>query len=271
MIQDGGLQPRKFRVNEAVEPRRIKITAQLSEQGAMIEELRAVLPAIRPTSARDDARRAILEDNVLRRPSVNSRRKIFEKLDGRYFRLDVPLAVARLVQTMQMVQDRLQSGLFAYVMLLWNDPLVFRLGCEWLSPKLGSAPYDAQTSDIDAELDLLSSTIPQIRNWAPSTRHKIAVNYLNLLRDCGYATGALRKRLRRPFIEPDVVLFGVQLIIGSGEAISRLPEHLLFKAMGLSIKEVIDALTELQQRGCVDFAIQGGIVHFAVRGETISR
>jgi hypothetical protein len=37
------------------------------------------------------------------------------------------------------------------------------------------------------------------------------------------------------------------------------------------MEEVIDALMELQQRSCVDFAIQDGIVHFAVRGETISR
>jgi len=271
MIQDGGLQPRKSRVNAAVEPRQTRITARLSEQGAMLEELCVVLPVIRPTSARDDMRRAILEDNVLRRPSVNSRRKIFEKLSGRYFRLNAPLAVARLVHTMQMVQDPLQNSLLAYVMLLWNDALVFQLGGEWLAQRLGSAPYDTQTSDIDVELDRLSSTIPQIRTWAPITRHKIAINYLNLLRDCGYATGTLCKRLRRPFIGADVVLFGVQLIIGSGEAISYLPEHLLFRAMGLSLGEVIDALTELQQRGCVDFAIQGGVVHFAVRGETISR
>jgi len=270
-MKNAGLQPRNSRVNAAVEARQTRITARLSEQGAMLEELRAVLPVIRPTSARDDLYRAILDDNVLRRPSMNSRRKIFEKLNGRYFRLDASLAVARLVKTMQMVQDPLQNGLFAYVMLLWNDALAFRLGGQWLATKLGSAPYDTRTSDIDAELDRLSSTIPQIRTWAPSTRHKVAINYLNLLRDCGYATGTLRKRLRRPFIGPDVVLFGVQLIIGSGEAISRLPEHLLFKAMGLSIEEVIDALTELQQRGCVDFAIQGGIVHFAVRGKTFSR
>ena len=37
-------------------------------------------------------------------------------------------------------------------------------------------------------------------------------------------------------------MFGVQLIIGSGEAISRLPEPLLFKAMGPCIEEVIDFL-----------------------------
>ena len=156
-------------------------------------------------------------------------------------------------------------------MLLWNDALVSQLGGEWLAHRLGSAPYDTQTSDIDVELDRLSSTIPQIRTWAPRTRHKIAINYLNLLRDCGYATGTLRKRLRRPFFESDVVLFGVQLLINSGAPLSHFPEHLLFRAMGLSIEEVIDAITEFQQRGCVDFAIQGGIVHFAVRGKTISR
>jgi Putative inner membrane protein (DUF1819) len=270
MIKDGGLQPREF-LGNAAEPRQTKIVARLSEQGAMLEELRAVLPVIRPTSARDDARRAILEDNVLRRPSISSRRKIFEKLSGRYFRSNASLAVARLVQTMQMVQDPLQNSLLAYVMLLWNDPLVFQWGAEWLAPKLGNVPYDAESSDIDAELDRLSSAIPRICKWAPITRRKIVINYLTLLRDCGYATGTFRKRLRRPFIEPDVVLFGVQLIIGGREAISRLPEHLLFKAMGLSIAEVVDALTELQHRGCVDFAVQGGIVHFALRGETISR
>jgi hypothetical protein len=270
-MKKAGLQPRNSRVDAAVEPRKTKITAQLSEQGAMIEELSAVLPAIRPTSARDDARRAILEENVLRRPSVNSRRKIFEKLNGRYFHLDAPLAVARFVEALQAVQDPLQKSFLAYVMLLWNDALVFRLGCEWLAPNLLNAPYDAETSDIDTQLERLSSMIPQVLEWAPSTRHKIAINYLNLLRDCGYATGNLRKRLRRPFIGPDVVLFGVQLIIGSGEAISRLPEHTLFRAMGLSIGEVVDALTELQRRGYVDFAIQGDVVHFAVRGKTVSR
>lgn len=160
-MKNAGLQPRNSRVNAAVEARQTRITARLSEQGAMLEELRAVLPVIRPTSARDDARRAILEDNVLRRPSVNSHRKIFPKLNGRYFRLDASLAVARLAQTMQLVQDPLQNSLLAYVMLLWNDALTFRLGGLWLATKLGSAPYDTRTSDIDAELDRLSSTIPQ--------------------------------------------------------------------------------------------------------------
>jgi hypothetical protein len=46
-------------------------------------------------------------------------------------------------------------------MLLWNDALVFQLGGQWLAQRLGSAPYDTQTSDIDVELVRLSSTVPQ--------------------------------------------------------------------------------------------------------------
>jgi len=118
MIKPGSsAKHRKQKVKSSVEPRQTTVTARLSGQGAMLEELRTVLPVIRPLSARDDARRAIVQENVLRRPSVTSRRKIFEKLSVRYFQVDVPLAVARLVQGMQTVQEPLQSGLLAYTML----------------------------------------------------------------------------------------------------------------------------------------------------------
>jgi Putative inner membrane protein (DUF1819) len=272
MIKPGSsAKHRKQKVKSSVEPRQTTVTARLSGQGAMLEELRTVLPVIRPLSARDDARRAIVQENILRRPSVTSHRKIFEKLSVRYFQVDVPLAVARLVQGMQTVQEPLQSGLLAYTMLLWNDALVFLLGCEWLALKLAGPPYNAETADIEAELGRLSERIPQVRKWALATRRKVATNYLNLLRDCGYATGTARKRLRRPFIAPDVVLFGAQLIVGGGEPASRIPEHALFMAMGLSIEEVIGAFTELRKQGRVDFAIQGGMMHLTILGEAISR
>jgi hypothetical protein len=237
----------------------------------MLEELRTMLPMLQPRSARDDARRVIMHENVLRRASVTSRRQIFEKLSGRYFRPDAPLAVARFVHAMQTIQDPLQSGLLAYTMLVWNDALVSLLGCKWLAPKLAGPLDDAGASDIEAELDRLSTAIPQIRKWAPPTRGHVATHSLSVLRDCGYATGTVRKRLRQPFISPDVVLFGAQLILGSGEPASRFPAYTLFMAMGISIAEVIDALTDLHQRLVVNFAIQGDTVRFTVRGETPSR
>jgi hypothetical protein len=175
-----------------------------------------------------------------------------------------------LVRAIQDTPDETQKRLLAYVMLLWNDALVLLLGSEWLVHRLASLPYVAETHDIEVELERLSKQTPEINTWKQGTRRNVATHYLSLIRDCGYATGSARKKLRRPFIPPDVVLFGTQLIIGGGEPVSRIPEHMLFKAMGLSVSDVISNLTELRQQGRIDFAIQGGTAHFAFRGSASS-
>ena len=247
---------------ERFEPRQTKVTARLSEQGAMLEELRTVIPTLQPERARADVRKAILEDNVLRRPSIASRKKVFKKLSARYFRADTPQATARLVAALQRESDPIQVGLYAYTMLLWNDALIFHLGCDWLAPKLGRAPFEVEASDVEDELKRLSKRFPEIKKWSQSTRQKVSTHYLSLLRDCGFATGAVRKHLRRPYISPEVVLFGAQLVTGGGEPPANILEHPLFTAMGLSVEDVISALTELQQHGHIEFAIQGGAVYF---------
>jgi hypothetical protein len=250
-----------------IEPRQTKITARLAAQGAMLEEVRALVPVIRPEPARADVRKAVLNENILRRASLGSREKIFTKLSVRYFRVDAPQSVARFVRAMQTTTDPVQGGLFSYSMLLWNDALVFLLGCEWLAPKLKGLSFSAETNDIEIELGRLSKQVPEIKRWTKITLNRVAQHYLGLLRDFGYATGSARKLLKRPFISPEVVLFGAQLIVGGGESVSSLPDHLIFKAMGLSVKDVISAFMELREQGLVKFAIQGGVTHFNVRDE----
>jgi hypothetical protein len=252
-------------MSERSEPRQTKITARLNAQGAMLEELLALLPLLRPETAREDARRAVLEENVLQRPSLGSRVDVFEKLSVRYFPPQAPQAVARMVAAMQGCADPVQLGLFAYVMLLWNDALVFRLGNGWLAPRLKVSGYTAEPEDIERELERLSVALATIRRWNASTRRRISTHYLGLLRDCGYATGTLRKMLRRPFIGPEVVLFAVELLLGGGEPETAVPGHSLFTAIGLSVSDVLDALAELRSEGALEFAAQGGVTHLSLR------
>ena len=119
--------------NPNLEPRQTQVTSHLAGQGAMLSELRLLLPALRPGTARADARRAILQDNILHRDSLGSRIEVVKKLNARYFPSAAPRAVAHLVRALQATADPQQSSLLAYVMLLWNDALAFRLGCEWLA------------------------------------------------------------------------------------------------------------------------------------------
>ena len=244
------------------EPRQTKITARLNGQGGLLEELRAVIPFVHPTTARVDLRRTVLEENVLRRPSLGSRVDVYEKLCVRYFPAQAPRTVFRFVKAISQEPDPVQFGLLAYVMLLWNDALVCLLGCEWLAPRLIALPYTAVTKDIEHELLRLSRTAQAIRRWTPGTRRKVAAHYLGLLRDCGYATGRARKELRRPYIAPTTVWFGAQLVSIAGESNSPLPENPIFRAMGLTVSDVVEALEELRKQGHFGFQAQGRITHF---------
>lgn len=238
-----------------------KISARLSKQGAMLEELRALLPVVAPATARADMRHAIVDENILLRPSLASRIEIFKKLSMRYFRANAPSTVERFIRALQTNSDPNQLGLLAYTMLLWNDALVFTLGTQWLAPKLNGPTITVETSDIEAELKYLSKEFPVIRAWKPVTCASVASHYLGVLRDTGYASGIARKTLRRPFIGAETILFGTQLLVASGEPTARVPEHALFTAMGLTVADVVEALSELRRAGRIDFAIQGDVVH----------
>lgn len=252
-----------IRVQESdlnLEPRRKKITAMLSRQGAMLEELRVVLLDITPEISQSDLKQLILKENVLERGSLSSRREVFRKLRERYFREETPLANARFIRAFQALSDSPHTAQLAYLMINWNDALAFKLGIEWLSPKLQNGHFEAVTDDILRELEFLEKEHPEIRNWGETTRKRIARHYLGLLRDCGFAEGSTRKSLKRPYIPPNVILFATELIMGSGNRVDKMPEHNLYITMGLNASEVIDALYELDRQGRIDFAVQGGVV-----------
>ena len=80
------------------EPRQTQVTSHLAGQGAMLGELRLLLPALHPTTAREDARRAILQDNILHRDSLRSRTEVIKKLNARYFPSAAPRAAALIVR-----------------------------------------------------------------------------------------------------------------------------------------------------------------------------
>jgi len=243
------------------EPRSTKITALLSRQGAMLEELRGVIDYITSESAREDLHRLIMEDNILRRGSISSRKEVYRKLAERYFRKDTPKANALFVTSFRKVADPAQANLLAFTLLLWNDALTYELSQHWLAPKLSGPIFEAETTDIERELEFMEKAHPVIKTWNQVTRKRIAQHYLGLVRDCGYASGSDQKEIRRPYISPQVILFAIQLILGGGEPVVKAPEHGLFTAMGLTLRDVLAALEELDQQGYVRYESQGGVIY----------
>lgn len=249
-----------------MEPRSVMPTPRMAAQGAMLEEYRSVVHLLQPETAREDARRVIIDENVLRRDSIGGRTWVFKKLGLRYYPRTAPRATEAFTRAAQLESDPAQVALLAYTMIAWQDGLVYLLGSEWLVQKLRIPDYAAKTADILDELDYLaSSKAPVIGAWSKKTLDSVAAHYLSLLRDCGFATGSLRKEIRSPYVSVDVVLFGTRLILGGGESAAAVPEHSLFKVLGLTPGDVIDALTELNAEGRIAFAVQGNVAHIALK------
>jgi len=247
-----------------VEPRSDELSSRLASQGAMLQELRATLPFVTPGAARADARRAVLDQNVLMRRTVGAREKVFRKLAERYFPNGKPRFAALLVNALQQRADEVELPALAYVGYLWNDGLAFDLGLGWLARRLETLPWRVETGDVESHLEALAHQNPEARRWADSTRESMAQHYLGLLRDCGFATGARVKQLRRPFVPPSAILMATRMLVSSGEATTKVPEHPLFAAMGLRIQDVLDALGELASAGVIGFDSQGGVVRLTL-------
>jgi hypothetical protein len=95
------------------EPRQTKITTRLNAQGALLEELRVLVPHIQPATARADLRCAVLEENILRRPSLGSRVYVYGKLSVRYFPVSAPTAISDFIEAVQQESDPSQVALLA--------------------------------------------------------------------------------------------------------------------------------------------------------------
>lgn len=239
----------------------------MAAQGAMIEEYRSIVHLLRPEHARADARRVIVDENALHRDGITGRTWVFKKLSMRFCPRQAPRAAEAFTRAAQQESDPAQFSLLAYTMILWQDGLVYLLGNEWLAQKLRIPGYAATTGDILDELDFLAAgAAPIIDEWNAKTRQSVAAHYLSLLRDCGFASGSLRKEIKSPYVSPEVVLFGTRLILGGGEPASSVPEHGLFRALGLGTSDVIDALTELHADGRLVFHVQGNVTLITIPG-----
>ena len=116
------------------ERRRAEITTRINRQGAMLDEVRRLLPMLDPTDVRGTLRQLVVGEDLFRRSSLASREQLFSNLGIRYFRADTPKANANFVRAARVTMDESEVGLLAYVMLLWNDGLIHFLAQTWFAP-----------------------------------------------------------------------------------------------------------------------------------------
>lgn len=233
-------------------------SARNSSKGALIAEARVVFRALASGMAREDVQRACLSGHLFRQKARETRRRIWQALNWRFFIWDPPVWVlADLAGASLEASEKRFVGL-AYLHTVRRDRLTFDFVTEALWTLWRSDARTIQRGDVmDFMIEKVSSQSPK---WRESTRVKVAGNVLSMLRDFGLLSGVQRKVLQRPQVDLDVVLHLSRLLYAEGLRGRALLEARDWRLFLWGAEQTADAIARLAQRRDVRFERSGGTV-----------
>ncbi len=240
---------------------RLPFSSRNTSKGALAEETHAVFSAISQGLPADEAHQAILDGRLLRKASFETRRKIANAINHRYFWPDSTWSLECLATAA--AEGTVRSAGFlslAYLYYALRDRLTFRfvVGPVWEKWK------DHSTSVSQAEvlgfLEESAAGEDQIKKWRESTRVKLASNTLTALREFGLLRGVYSKQIQKPVIAPETVFHLLCILLAEGLEGRSVVEARDWRLFLWSDSEVAQALGELAQRRWIRFEKSGRTV-----------
>jgi hypothetical protein len=211
--------------------------------------------------ALDEVRSACLTGRLLRQSARETRRRIWEALNWRYFAWSPPRWVlADLADAARGdANDRRFVGL-AYVHYARRDRLTFDFATDRLWTRWQHKAFEVRRDNVLDFLADYESRDVVVKKWRESTRKKLAGNVLSALRDFGVLIGVQRKLLQRPVVVPEVVLHVCRVLDAEGLRGRALLEARDWRLFLWELHDTSLALAQLAQRGDIRFERSGKTV-----------
>lgn len=206
-----------------------------------------------------------MDGNILARTTTSARTKLYTELKGRYL-LDPnnPLFLSFLEEWAK-VSTPEEKNLLVFTLLALNDRTVMLTSCEWLFPHLRNADSELRVTDLEIFLASLGKTShPEIAKWTESTLKSVAQHYLATVRDCGLASGTMKKRADRPALYAAPVRLLLRALEIARVPLAKMVAHEGFKILGIQPGEVVGALFELNRHGEIKFRQQADVIELTL-------
>lgn len=241
-----------------------RFLARLSSRSGLLTDFRRVMD--HGGSQNPEAIRGlILEGNLLARTTAAARAKLYKELKGRYL-LDpaIPIFSAFLSEWRTTTSPD-EKNLLAFVLLALNDRTVMVTSCEWLFPHLRKADSELRVGDLETYFIAAGKGAhPEVSKWTPNTLRRVAQHYLATVRDCGMATGTIRKLAHRPALYAAPVRLLLNALQLSRVPLPEIIAHDAFKILGIAPGEVADTLSELNRQGSLSFRQQADVIELTL-------
>jgi len=192
------------------------LSSRNTSKGALLQETYATFRAMSDGQPLSEVHRRILEGEVFKKTSYETRRKIRNALDHRYsfgFRRWIASSLA------QASLEGIDSSRFrslAYLYFCLRDRLTFEFVTEFVWQRWQDGITSLDREDVLTFIEGRIETKPSTAKWRESTRKKLAGNMLSALRDFGLFKGTAKKQIQRPVISAEAVFHLLTILMAEG-------------------------------------------------------
>ena len=236
------------------------LSSRNTSKGALLQETYATFKAMADGQPLSEVHRRILEGEVFKKTSYQTRRKIRNALDHRYlfgFHRWVASSLA------QASLEGIESSRFrslAYLYFCLRDRLTFEFVTEFVWRRWQDGLTSLDREDVLTFIEGRIEAEPSIAKWRESTRKKLAGNMLSALRDFGLFKGTSKKQIQRPVISGEAVFHLLTILMAEGLTGRSLLQATDWRLFLFNENQVTQALQDLSQRRWIRFERGGNTV-----------
>jgi hypothetical protein len=222
----------------------------------MLAELSLVLECVALRAKPDEYVAAVVEQNVLGKPTQTTRKRTVQRL-AELYRLDPTMPVFRLLRHFWAAGA---SGrpLLAYLAAAARDPLLREMTPFVIALPVGAAITPGQI------VSHLQDRHPA--RFRPTTLLSTARNLASSWTQAGYLSGKMSKQRTRPVATPPVVTFALLLGHLCGLRGKRLLETVWTRMLDRTPAEILDLAAEASRQGWINYKAAGSVVEITFPG-----
>jgi hypothetical protein len=222
----------------------------------MLKELSSVLDRVFPNGKPDAYVSAIVDENVLGKPTQTTRLRTAKRLSQLYS-LDPDCTLFRLLRHFWSANDG-GRPMLAFLAAAARDPLLREA-----TPSILGVPIGTEVTAVEIG-DYLNSKYPG--RFRPTTLHSTAQNLASSWTQADYVTGKVKKKRSRPIVTPVVAGFAVLFGYLGGFRGKSLLDTAWTRLLDRSPGEITDLVAEASRQGWLNYKAAGSVVEVTFPG-----
>jgi len=222
----------------------------------MLAELSLLLDHVGNNAKTDEYLAAVVEQNVLGKPTQTTRKRSAQRLVELYT-LDQTRPVFRLLRHFW-TADALAQPMLTCLAASARDPLL-----RDATPFVVGIPVNAAVNATQVA-NFLKGKYPA--RFKPTTLHSTAQNLASSWTQAGYLTGKVNKKRDRPVVTPVVVTFGLLLGYLCGMRGKMLLDTVWTRMLDRTPIEIANLATDASKQGWMNYKAAGSVVEITFPG-----